>query len=312
MQRLTLGAVALGIALLVGIVSGRQLPAVNFVPEPSPLAIQVEDRNPWSSQPLNRGPRDFQFAIVTDRTGGRRPGIFTEAVRKLNLLQPEFVISVGDLIEGYSEDPAQIAIEWSEFQSKVQQLQMPFFYVPGNHDLANPKMLEAWQKKFGRTYYSFRYNDVLFLALNSEDPPKGEPYRFSAEQQQYVRETLANNKDVRWTFVFLHKPVWMNPDALEPSGWNAIEQTLSDRPYTVFAGHIHRYARFVRQGRDYIMLATTGGGSQLRGKQAGEIDQFVWVTVRGNEPVIANVLLDGIEDKAFRSEPEPRPTPKAQ
>ncbi|MFN8854088.1 MAG: hypothetical protein ACK50P_00890, partial [Planctomycetaceae bacterium] len=95
MQRLVLGAVALGIALLVGIVSGRQLPAVNLTPEPSPLTVQVEDRNPWTNQPVNRSPGDFQFAIVTDRTGGRRPGIFTEAVRKLNLLQPEFVISVG-------------------------------------------------------------------------------------------------------------------------------------------------------------------------------------------------------------------------
>ena len=54
MQRLTLGAVALGIALLVGIVSGRQLPALNLTPEPSPLTIQVEDRNPWTNEPINR------------------------------------------------------------------------------------------------------------------------------------------------------------------------------------------------------------------------------------------------------------------
>lgn len=310
MQRVTLGLAALGLAVLLGILSGRNAPGTAPTPEQSPLTVQIEDKNPWTSQPLNRGPRDFQFAIVTDRTGGHRPGIFSDAVRKLNLMQPEFVMSVGDLIEGYSEDPAQIAIEWAEFQAKVHQLQMPFFYVPGNHDLTNPKMLETWKRKFGRTYFDFRYNDVLFLALNSEDPPGGEPYRFSPEQQQWVRETLNRNKDVRWTFVFLHKPVWMSPDALGPSGWLAIEDALADRKYTVFAGHIHRYARFVRKGRDYIMLATTGGGSQLRGKQSGEIDQIVWVTMRGDEPVIANLLLDGIEDKGFRTEPEPKPTEK--
>ena len=45
----------------------------------------------------------------------------------INMLQPEFVMSVGDLIEGYSEDPGQWALEWSEFESKLDALQMPFF-----------------------------------------------------------------------------------------------------------------------------------------------------------------------------------------
>lgn len=310
MQRLVLGIAALGIAVVVGILSGKNAPATALVPEVSPLQVQTEDRNPWTGQKLNRGPRDFQFAIVTDRTGGHRPGVFSEAVRKLNLLQPEFVMSVGDLIEGYSQDPAQIAIEWSEFQAKVQQLQMPFFYVPGNHDITNEFQLDTWQRKFGRTYFEFRYHDVLFLALNSEDPPNGAPFRFSPQQQQWVRESLDRHRDVRWTFVFLHKPVWMYPDDIDKTGWPAIEQALGDRKYTVFAGHIHRYARFVRNGRDYIMLATTGGGSQLRGKQSGEVDHFVWVTMRGDEPVIANIMLDGVEDKAFRTEPEPRPGAK--
>ena len=70
---------------------------------------------------------DVRFAVVSDRTGGHRPGIFTRAVRMINMLQPEFVMSVGDLIEGYSTDPGQWALEWSEFESNVDALQMPFF-----------------------------------------------------------------------------------------------------------------------------------------------------------------------------------------
>ena len=48
---------------------------------------------------------------------------------------------------------------------------MPFFYVPGNHDVTNPEMEKIWEEKFGRRYYHFVYNDVLFLILNSDDPP---------------------------------------------------------------------------------------------------------------------------------------------
>lgn len=42
-------------------------------------------------------------AIIGDRTGGANvQGAFKLAMDQLNLLQPEFVINVGDIIEGYS------------------------------------------------------------------------------------------------------------------------------------------------------------------------------------------------------------------
>ena len=54
----------------------------------------------WTDLPFLNNPMDFQFAIVSDRTGGHRTGVFSRAMHQVNLLQPEFVMSVGDLIEG--------------------------------------------------------------------------------------------------------------------------------------------------------------------------------------------------------------------
>ena len=48
----------------------------------------------------------------------------------------------------------------------------------------------------------------------------------------------------------------------------------------------------------------------LRGKAEGEFDQVVWVTMKDPEPVIANLLLDGIEDKNVRNRPLPKPATK--
>src|SRR4051812_2305892 len=140
--------------------------------------------NPWTSLNLNNDPKNFQFAVVTDRTGGHRAGVFEDAVRKLNLLQPEFVMSVGHLFEGDSRDETQINQMWDEFQSFVAKLKMPFFYVPGNHDLSNEIQQRKWAERFGRKYYHFVYRDVLFLCLNSEDPVR----HMSAEQIEYVRK----------------------------------------------------------------------------------------------------------------------------
>ncbi|MFN0195227.1 MAG: serine/threonine protein phosphatase, partial [Planctomycetaceae bacterium] len=82
--------------------SSNLLPEVATVES---LDIKVAEQNPWTNLDLNNRRENFQFAIVTDRTGGARAGIFESAVPKINLLQPEFVISVGDLIEGSTEDP---------------------------------------------------------------------------------------------------------------------------------------------------------------------------------------------------------------
>jgi hypothetical protein len=255
----------------------------------------TQAKNPVSHFRLNNDPADFQFAIVSDRTGGHRSRIFSRAVEKLNLLQPEFVISVGDLIEGYTTDTDRLAREWREFQTYVAQLRMPFFYVPGNHDLANATEQTLWKEKFGRRYYDFVFKNVLFLVLCSEDYSGKEKEEgiISAEQQAFVQKSLEAHRDVRWTLVFLHKPVWTSPEVAK-TGWLEVEKLLAGRPYTVFAGHIHHYQRFVRNGQHYYQLATTGGGSRMRGIDYGEFDHLVWVTMKKDGPVLANILLDGV------------------
>src|SRR5262245_54666540 len=141
------------------------------VPE---LSIEVEQANPWTNLKLNNDSREFRFAVVSDRTGGHRPQIFSKAIERLNLMQPEFVVSVGDLIEGYTEEKDKLDTQWKEFNSYVSKLQMPFFYVPGNHDVSNPVQEKDWAKRLGKRYYHFVYRNVLFLMLDTEDPPSKE------------------------------------------------------------------------------------------------------------------------------------------
>lgn len=240
-------------------------------------------------------PEAFQFVIVSDNTGGARTGVFASAVDKINLLQPEFVVSVGDLIEGYSESSDILTTQWAEFESMVARIEAPFFYTPGNHDYSNNVMAELWAKKFGRSYYHFLYKDVLFVVLNTERsrPGGGDP-TIDAEQRAYLADVLANNPSARWTLLFMHQPVW---SVGHDNSWSEVEKVLGDRPFTAIAGHMHTYDYVSRGGRDLITLATTGGGSQLRGEAYGEFDHVTWVTMKKTGPMIANLRLDGISDK---------------
>jgi len=259
------------------------------------LVIDVSSRaNPWTHLRVNNDPDNFQFAIVADRTGGMREGIFEDAVWKVNELQPEFVMCIGDLIEGYTEDEEEIERQWNEFNGIVGEFEMPFFYVVGNHDITNDVMLKNWNRHFGRMYYHFVYRNVLFLCLDSEDPPRGHEFsNFGDAQLEYFKNVLQENQGVRWTLVFLHQPMW---EYGERTNWAKMEQLLSGRAYTVFAGHEHWYAKAVRDGHNYYRLATPGGSSGLTGLVDGSFDHIMWVTMTDKGPKVVNLMLDGIFD----------------
>ncbi len=148
--------------------------------ESSPTFSIDPDSHPYTHLGFKDDPDEFHFAVLADNSGGPRPGVVAAGLRMLNLLHPEFVVNLGDLIEGYTApDGTPAGVDayrdwWREFDRYVAALEMPFFYLPGNHDLNNPASVQVWTERFGgtRQYYHFRYKDVLFLMVSTEDPPK--------------------------------------------------------------------------------------------------------------------------------------------
>jgi len=288
---------------------------------------------PWTSESFSNKPEDFQFAIIGDRTGGANAEkTFILAMNQINLLQPEFVINVGDVIEGYSDDKDELNKEWDEMDKVLNTLDMPFFRVPGNHDIANETAQQVWRERFGASYYSFIYNNVLFVVLDSEDPPRtapkgmkekieeynrlqtedpekakemlaefmsdeevvaglGKPVDFSIDQIDFVKNTLAQNPEVRWTFLFLHEPAWENPS----ENFKAIQALLKDREHTFFAGHLHYYDYDKIDGYEHITMGPAGASFHQNGP--GNVDHIMWVTMTGNGPQMANIALKGVFDR---------------
>ncbi|MDY3553721.1 metallophosphoesterase [Gemmata sp. JC717] len=295
MKQFVLGLATAG--LLAGVVllsrAGTATDSGPRADDNSAVKIEAGDKNPWTSLKLNNDPDQFTFAVVSDRTGGHREKVFSRAVQQVNWLQPQFVMSVGDLIEGYTTKEEAINEQWDEFDGYVKRFQMPFFYVPGNHDLTNKVQVTKWGERYGKKYYHFTYRGVLFLCLCSENPDSDGMSTIDKAQQEWVAKTVEANKDVKWTFVFLHKPLWVAKD-LEKNGWAAVEKALAGRKHNVFVGHVHRYQVFERNGTQFYQLATTGGGSRLRGPQYGEFDQVMLVTMKKETPVLVNVDLAGV------------------
>ena len=265
---------------------------------------------PWTNEGFLDDPQEFHFAIVSDRTGGARKGFFERGVRSLNLLRPEFVMSVGDLIEcGGKPD---VRKQWAEFEKMVSRLEMPFFHVVGNHDIwtgfkgmspERQRSIDVWREMHGtNTYYNFTYKGCHFVCLDSMDvhnyyPPR-EP--LSAKQLAWAADEIEKNKSARWHFIFMHKPLdWMS------DRWLAFERRIGKFDYTVFCGDWHNHCTAIRHGKKYHMIGTTGGGfdcgvltDDLR---YGVMDSITWVTVTKKGPVVSNLALSGIHGDTIQT-----------
>ena len=295
-----------------------------------------EGTRPYSHLNFQNNPDNFQFAVIGDRAGGHRPGVFQGGMDILNLLQPEFVMSVGDFIEGYvdeGEEDDNVAVlksQWAEMDQRVAVLDMPLFFVQGNHDVNFDPSEKVWFDRAGanRGYGHFVYKGVLFLMISTEDRPKQdvdselrEQYdaikagelkdpkviqevvmelehwaggiNISDAQVRYFKKALADNTDVRWTIGFMHSPPWAQSD---PGNFAKIEALLVNQPYTMFAGHTHTYDYTHLNGRDYITMGMTGAGVQQK-ESVGNMDHVAWVTMTDDGPIISQVLLNGVLDK---------------
>jgi UDP-2,3-diacylglucosamine pyrophosphatase LpxH len=320
MSALIRGSTALITALAITVSSSApaQQPRETAKFAQTPVASESQ---PWTNLDFLNDPRNFTFAIVSDLTGGERSGIFDVAVADLNLLAPEFVMSVGDLIEGYTTDRAKIQSQWDSFDAKVKSLDMPFFYAAGNHDFSNVEMRDIWKERLGRSYYHFVYKDALFLVLNSEDWNTEQLANImrnfaerrdflntqeywektlagfvtgyiSDEQVAYFEKAIADNKNVRWTFLFMHTPMWQGDGSKEY--WK-IESALKGRPFTAFAGHVHQYKKSMVNDQVHIRLGTTGGiFLEERQVPGAKYDHVTLVSIVGDKPRIVNLKLEGI------------------
>ena len=296
--------------------------------------VPENSAKPWTDKKLDAAGEGMVFAVFGDRTGMHYPGKTRPAVEKINRSNPDFVVSVGDHIEGYTRDVEALDQEWAEFDALIGELESRFFKVPGNHDYSNHVMAEYYKNLYGRDYYYFVFKNVLFLCLNTQDPPREKPEEkekqmsgwmhsmvesvkhdpqkgiatvqetlkkysgahgqavVSDAQVEYFREVINRHKDVKWTFLFMHKPAW--DEAYQCQNIKKLLQALNGRAYTVFAGHEHQYRLETVNGNEYYRAGTTAA---IPREHISECErQFLIVDFRGATPEVQVVK---VEDKVL-------------
>jgi hypothetical protein len=112
---------------------------------------------PLNHKPLPSSKDDFYFVALGDNrpAGSGLPptGTYREILKEVSIIDPEFVLSTGDLLYGNEETLDQYKQEEVWMKPLLDTLPCPFFNVPGNHEINNnPEFLDEYTKTMGPTY----------------------------------------------------------------------------------------------------------------------------------------------------------------
>jgi hypothetical protein len=153
---------------------------------------------------------------------------------------PELVLALGDY--SYS-NTARCWLDIIEPMDSVTRITI------GNHEDQASEDSGAYLNHFGlsKKYYSYDYQDIHVLTLNSE-----ENYAVGSSQFNFVKNDLqiaSNNPNIRWKIVTIHEPAYSSPNSC--SSCKAAD-SLSDTYHPLFdqyhvdlvlEGHVHNYQR---------------------------------------------------------------------
>ncbi|MDR1964532.1 MAG: metallophosphoesterase [Planctomycetaceae bacterium] len=288
-----------------------------FAQTANPENQQIESPRP-SAVTLNVPPikDSFTFLIFADRTTGTPEdiSILKDAVVDANRLAPDFVMNIGDMVQGYNATEQWLE-QMKEFKSVMNELKCPWYPTPGNHDiyagryakdLPKEQHEKEYEEHFGPLYYAFEYKNYWFIVLftdegNSETGEKSfskpECQVMSDAQFQWLKSILNKAKNAEGIFVFQHHPRWLG--GRYGNDWDKVHTAFVEtgNVKAVFAGHIHCMTFDEKDGIKYLTLATTGGKLSRIDPAAGLIHEIHHVSVRKSaEPEITILPVNSTLD----------------
>lgn len=265
--------------------------------------------------PLTKEDGVWHYIIYGDRTGGPQSGlkILKQAVKDTNLLDPDLVMTVGDLINGYNTTAPWLK-QMKEYQGIMNKLKMPWYPVAGNHDVywrgPGRKAGEHdsnYEKHFGPLWYWFPHKDAAFIVLYTDEgnPKTGlknfhkpDAIQMSKKQLKWLSETLVKTKKYKHVMVFLHHPRWLT-QVYKPNNWKDAHKLLvaAGNVRGVFAGHIHQMLYSGKKdGIEYYALGATGAHLARDMPKLGFLHHFNVVTVRDSGIKVSTLPVGAVID----------------
>lgn len=166
----------------------------------------------------------FSIAFLTDihiQPEENAVAGFTQALDLVNKLNPDFILTGGDLImDALGQSYGRADSLYNLYQEVIKKSNMPVYNTMGNHEIygiykrssadpANPEYGELmFEKRLGKSYYTFDHKGWKFIIINSiEDTKKGKYVgQIDTAQISWIKSELKNTSPSTPIVISTHIP----------------------------------------------------------------------------------------------------------
>ncbi|MEO0180627.1 MAG: metallophosphoesterase [candidate division WOR-3 bacterium] len=204
--------------------------------------------------------RFLHFTDIHIGYSARESQNYTRATREANLINPDFVIITGDIVEkGQVGDSPNW---YREFLEISESLRVPCFVVSGNHDWYNWMYVGNEETNYLRIVnpypdYAFDYGSILHMLCLDTGPDNiyvdldSYCYGFRPDQLSFISQDLSQHRDYPLLMAMMHGPVIDKDDNDDSNTHGTTEFITYSETYGLdmaIAGHTHEDRLFLSDG----------------------------------------------------------------
>jgi 3',5'-cyclic AMP phosphodiesterase CpdA len=269
--------------------------------------------NTINSKITSENNESFTFVFMTDiHLQPEKNAVegFNQAIDSVNKLNPDFVITGGDLVmDVLGQDFERSEMLFNLYNESLQRFNMPVYNTMGNHEIFgiykesgvesdHPEYGEKmFEKRIGKRYYSFDHKGWHFIILDGVEDTRESSYigKIDSVQMEWIKSDLERIDFETPIAVSVHIPfitsyMQILYGSLKPNNeslviTNAKEVLDLFKDYNLklaLQGHLHFHEDIYTQGIHFV----TGGAVSSRwwqGKEHGMEEGFLLIKVSGDD-----------------------------
>lgn len=239
----------------------------------------------------------FTFVVLGDRTDGAKDEIFKQIIREIKVLKPDFIVTIGDLIEGDRKESLAIIKEWRKVLRMLNETGIKIYFTPGNHDIFSELSEKIYLSLIGKTYYSFSLANAHFIILDNSR--YNSYFEMPQEMIDWLEKDLETHKKYQWKFVFFHRPFWRYEYEKNKLKDFPLHQTFKRYKVNyVFSGHDHFYTYLFYDSIHYFQIGPSGSRYKIYfDEKEGAFQNYLLCKVEKKEVTVAVIKPGSIFSK---------------
>lgn len=258
---------------------------------------------------------EFTFVFITDiHLQPERNAVegFKQAINEINKINPDMVITGGDLIY----DALGVSFERADslynlYNETIKLINAPVYNTIGNHEIfgwneksgvqrEHPEFgKKMYENRIGKTFYSFEHKGVKFFILDSiEEVPEGGKYfgYINDEQIHWLKNELISTDNLTPIIISTHIPFITSFSQIKAGSQKENERGLvvenskeildlfsSHNIKLVLQGHLHYFEDLNIQNKTSFITGGAVSARWWRGPNDGMEEGFLIVKLIGDE-----------------------------